>query len=496
MTNRPVIWTTATVLLVVVLFWPTASSIINIWNVSPTFSHGFLVAPAFLWLVWRRRSTLAHYQAKPDARVLILVAFFGATWFISGLAGIQVGEHASLALMIMCTIWATLGTPVSRVIQFPILFLFFLAPVGEELVPYLMEITADFTVWAIRLSGVPIYREGLFFSLPSGDWSVVEACSGINYLISSISLGSVYAYLSYSSYRKRFLFMIIASLLPILANSVRAYLIVMLGHLSGNKLATGVDHLVYGWVFFGIVMFLLFSIGSLFQSKNDVKPLEMPPNPKPIFLNNGKYQPQAKWLVLVVLSITIWPSWSNLIRAGESELQSEAILAKNYLPQSVSSIENSISSASIWQPRMIGFDARLDAKYESGNAQAVRALAFVYVTQHQGKEMINSSNVLVRSHGEIWRRNGSEAKQITTDSGFTLDIIETTLRSAEQSIIVWQWYSVGEYTTNNSLKVKLRELLNKISLGRRVSTTYLLTTEDTKMADVAMKKAAEKILSN
>ena len=39
-------------------------------------------------------------------------------------------------------------------------------------------------------------------------------------------------------------------------------MIVMLGHLSGNTLAVGVDHLIYGWVFFGIVIGLMFLIGA------------------------------------------------------------------------------------------------------------------------------------------------------------------------------------------------------------------------------------------
>ncbi len=46
-----------------------------------------------------------------------------------------------------------------------------------------------------------------------------------------------------------------------LANTLRAYIIVMLGHFSDMKVATGADHLIYGWVFFGLVMFLLFWIG-------------------------------------------------------------------------------------------------------------------------------------------------------------------------------------------------------------------------------------------
>lgn len=33
-------------------------------------------------------------------------------------------------------------------------------------------------------------------------------------------------------------------------------------HLSDNRLATGVDHLVYGWVFFGVVIMVMFMIGA------------------------------------------------------------------------------------------------------------------------------------------------------------------------------------------------------------------------------------------
>ena len=53
--------------------------------------------------------------------------------------------------------------------------------------------------------------------------------------------------------------------MPIVANWLRAYMIVMIGHLSNNKLAVGVDHIIYGWVFFGLVMLLLFWVGSFWQ---------------------------------------------------------------------------------------------------------------------------------------------------------------------------------------------------------------------------------------
>ena len=87
--------------------------------------------------------------------------------------------------------------------MFPLAFMLFAVPVGEFLVPPMMEFTADFTVAAIRLTGIPVFREGLFFTLPTGAWSVVEACSGVRYIIASLTLGCLYAYLSYVSYLKR-----------------------------------------------------------------------------------------------------------------------------------------------------------------------------------------------------------------------------------------------------------------------------------------------------
>src|SRR5438552_85220 len=112
---------------------------------------------------------------------------------------------------------------------------------GEALIPPLMEWTADFTVAALQLSGIPVFREGLFFTIPSGNWSVVEGCSGVRYLIASFTVGVLFAYLSYRRAWKRLLFAAMSIIVPIIANGMRAYLIVMIAHLSNNQLAHGVD---------------------------------------------------------------------------------------------------------------------------------------------------------------------------------------------------------------------------------------------------------------
>ena len=164
-----------------------------------------------------------------------------------------------------------LGWRAARVWWFPLAFLFLAVPVGDFMLPVLMSWTADFTVLALRWSGVPVYREGLQFVIPSGAWSVVEACSGIRYMIASVTVGCLFAYLSYSSLKKRLIFVGVAILVPLVANWLRAYMIVMIGHLSGNELATGVDHLIYGWVFFGVVILAMVLVLFLVQVQGLIK---------------------------------------------------------------------------------------------------------------------------------------------------------------------------------------------------------------------------------
>src|SRR5205814_10510601 len=130
----------------------------------------------------------------------------------------------------------------------------------------------------LRWSGVPVYREANHFIIPSGAWSVVEACSGIRYIIASVMVGTIYAAIAYRSTRRRVAFLAASVLVPILANWLRAYMIVMLAHLSSNKIAVGVDHLIYGWIFFGLVMVLLFWVGSFWREDDAPEGIGLDPS--------------------------------------------------------------------------------------------------------------------------------------------------------------------------------------------------------------------------
>ena len=152
------------------LYWETAVGMVTIWYRSGTFTHAFIVPPIALWLIWRRRQELAHLVPKPSPLLLLPMAGLAVAWLMGDLVAVNSVTQLALVAMLVLAVPTVLGVAVARVILFPLAFLFFAVPIGEFLMPWFMEMTADFTVAALRLSGIPVLREGLQFVIPSGNW--------------------------------------------------------------------------------------------------------------------------------------------------------------------------------------------------------------------------------------------------------------------------------------------------------------------------------------
>ena len=250
---------------IVALYFETFRSIVQIWGRSGTFAHGYLIVPISLYLIWEERAHIARLVPAPDVRALVPLAVASAGWMVSRLAGVLVLEQYFAVGTLAIGVWAVAGANVGRAIRFPLAFLLLGVPIGEALIPPLIDFTGAFTMVGLRLVGVAAIQTGNIIELSTGTWEVVEACSGLRYLIASVTIGILFAHLTFRSWRRKVLFVILSAIVPVFANGLRAFGIVMIGHLSDMRYAIGIDHLIYGWVFFGIVIFLLLWAGSLFR---------------------------------------------------------------------------------------------------------------------------------------------------------------------------------------------------------------------------------------
>ena len=269
-------------LVVGLCFAPSLPALWHQWWDSGTFNHCLIVIPAAAWLVWEAERGRFCLDTEPSPGVqlnrvatfqtrllrwLPHAALFGLAtlWFMARLLSIPVVEQGALVAAIPTLAWAVNGNAWARRHRFALLFCLLATPVGEFLVPPLMELTATITVALVRLCGIPVLRDGMQLTMASGEFVVAEACSGIRYLIATVTLGLLFAHLTYRSLNRKLWFMLAAVLTPLLANGLRAWMMVMIAHFTDLQYATGFDHLVYGWLFFGVVIVVLFFVGSLFQ---------------------------------------------------------------------------------------------------------------------------------------------------------------------------------------------------------------------------------------
>ncbi|HWQ94595.1 MAG TPA: exosortase A [Gammaproteobacteria bacterium] len=448
-------WLLATVVTTLAMVWlvmwyaETLLSIVAIWKRSETFAHGFLIFPISAYLVWTRRTLLAKVTPRPDYLGLLIMGGLGFGWLFADLGGVLVVAQYCLVAMIPATVWAVLGPQVVRAIAFPLGFLFFAVPAGEFLIPYMMNFTADFVVAALQLSGIPVYREGTFFTIPSGQWSVVEGCSGLRYLIASFTLGCLYAYLTYRSTRRRLIFALLSLIVPIVANWLRAYMIVMIAHLSDMRLALGIDHYIYGWVFFGIVMMLLFWVGSFWREDLQAP---LPEGSGSVALPIHKPAQPGRFFIAGITALAVaalWPAYAMYLESAPVKTQGLVI----ELPDTAGGWSRQATPIADWQPHYIGTDAQVMQTYGK-DGKTVSVYLGYYRTQRQNAELINSQNYMIKQKHPVWSNVGEGTREISL-SGGKATIQQTLLRAPAQRLLIWSWNRLAGTNTVNPYLAKL-----------------------------------------
>jgi exosortase A len=434
--------------LALIVFYATAASMVAIWSRSDTFAHGYLILPISLWLVWNQRDYLATVTPQPAAWIGLLILPVGAVWLLAWLVDVLVVQQLALVTILIVGVWAILGHRLAWALAFPLLFLFFAVPMGEGLIAPMMDFTAYSTVWLVQQSGIPVFREGLYFTLPTGRWSVVEACSGVRYIIASVTVGALFAYLTYVSWWRRALFILVSIIVPILANTLRAYMIVMLGHHSDMRIATGADHLVYGWVFFGVVIFVLFWIGSFFREE-PLSPAETAarrPVRAPQAMSNGAILPA---FLLAVVAASAAPLLASRLDVGPVNIS----YGVQELPVPANGWARTDASALSWEP-FASVAGSVHAAYAQDDDSVFVELQY-WAGQQDPGEVVGSAARFARQDGD-WRVIARAAPVIAIGARQTA-VQEARLRGPEGELVAWSWYLLGQRQTANDYVGKLLE---------------------------------------
>lgn len=471
-------------LLSVFAFFDTWQSMVSIWYNSSSYNQCFLVAPISMWLCWSQRSTYFKFVPQISWLALIALILNGFLWLVADVISVQIVKQIAVIGMLISGFWMILGNRITFAILFPLSYLFFMVPIGSDLIEPLMEFTATSSVYLIRLSGIPVLREGMNLSLTSGNWTVAEACSGINYLIASVSLGFVYAYITFSTYWKRALFLVLAVIIPILANGVRAYLIVMLGHFSNMTLAVGVDHIIYGALFFGLIMLLLFYVSSHFADA-------------PIYSNqmvsylpelNATFSNQSFIVALILIAglSFVYPQSSTFLANQQQTPVNQQKLEAALTQKGWQLVENPNWH---WSPQFEGINAEAMLYFSNGQSTfGIYEASFEETAQGSG-ELVNSQHLLLtKAQSQHWKSLKNTSIPLKN-----LAVDEMILSNEQQHLIILRWYQIGSHNTNNPYKAKIFQLLKRLRNDDDIESQVVLFTNSSKLNDEITESTLKRV---
>ena len=228
------------------------------WIGSEDYSHGMFVPLISLFLIWQARHRIAEAGAGAGAEkswwgLAVILAGLVLYW-IGEFATLYVLQHVSLWVVIVGLVIALIGVRRARAIAFPLSFLLTSIPLPVFLYA---SLSSQLQLWSsalgvgcLQLVGVTAFREGNVIDLGPVQLQVVEACSGIRYLLPLTSLALLCAYLFKDRMWKRVVLVLSSIPISIVVNGFRIGMIGVLVEWYGQDAAEGFYHLFEGWVLF------------------------------------------------------------------------------------------------------------------------------------------------------------------------------------------------------------------------------------------------------
>jgi len=463
-------------LILLAVYWRTLVSIFDNWARDP-FGHGYIVVPAVLYFVWQRRRALASLNPTPSLGPLLALGLLAFIWLLAQLSTTSIVQQFCLVAMVVAFVWSVLGTEVMKVLMFPLGLLVFTLPLGDRLVPTLQGLAARIAVELLRLAGLPALLEGHVISIPNSKWQVAEACSGINYLVSSLAVGYLFAGLRYRRWVHRVGFVVAAGVAPLVANGLRVFTTILIASLGATGLAAGLEHNLYGVAVFGITTFVLLATCGGWREEPDHPSSAGEPTATS---RRGSAATGGRLLVVTGLGLLI---------VGSAPLSARLLSQERVPLGSRDSFQPTVSgswkllgtSPHGWQPQAVAPNAQTLLSYESGPDAVTLYVAYYRATQPAVK-LATAANAL---YDRPWWPS-AEGRVAVTVGGHSFRARETILRSPGSVLRMWSWYIVSGTPTGDDYVAKL--LLAKARLFRSPQGAALvaIAADEERSADASV----------
>jgi exosortase len=249
-------------------YWTTFVELVGVWLREPDYSHGFLVVPLALGVLWLRRDRYPGFAEGPTwlGVVILLLALglrlAGAGWYVDAL------DDWSIPVWIAGAVALVGGWPLLRWSLPSVVFLGFMVPLPWHVEQWvsqpLQRLAVNSSCAILQCLGQPALAEGNAVLLGDLRLEVAPACCGMRICMGVIALAVALAVLLRRTWLPRML--LVASALPValIATCLRIIAVALLQTHASGQITQQVAHDVAGWamiplaaVLFGLVAWYL-----------------------------------------------------------------------------------------------------------------------------------------------------------------------------------------------------------------------------------------------
>jgi exosortase A len=442
------------------IFWREAAGAVRVWIDSPTFNHGFLIIPISLFMMWERRSAASQTPHRPMPLAAPLLLPLSFAWLLASFMAILELQQFIVLTMLQVTLLSAFGWPAYRRYMAPFLYLYFLVPSGAEFVPELQQVTAKLAVFGLHLIGIPVFSDGAIIEIPAGSFAVAEACAGLRFLVAAVAFGVFYATQIYRSIWRRLVFIALSIAIPILANGLRVFGLISAAQWLGSPTAALADHLLYGWIFFSVVLIALIFVGRAFSDMDSLD------DPQPE--NADAPAPDTRRLVG---ALALCCGLAALFPVAALFLNGWTNIPLPSIAPAVSSSWRQVFVENNWHPIVVDPSKTFADSFTSGDDTVYR-----FVALYEGA----NANNLLRSENRVadehdWKFDSNRLEHVRI-GGRDVPVSVTKIGDGISNLTVWSFYDIGGEEKTSTLSIKLGQLRERLFGGHCLPAFVALAT--------------------
>jgi exosortase D (VPLPA-CTERM-specific) len=450
------------------------------WIGSPDYSHGLFVPLISLFLIWQARHRIALAGIENSWWGLAVISAGLFFYVIGEFATLYVLQHVSLWMVIVGLVIALIGVRGARAIAFPLSYLLTSIPLPvflyASLSSQLQLWSSALGVFCLQLVGVTAFRDGNVIDLGAVQLQVIEACSGIRYLLPLTSLALLCACLFKDRMWKRVVLVLSSIPISVLVNGFRIGMIGVLIEWYGQGAAEGFYHLFEGWVLFmaslGLLlleMWVLARIGargdhSSFLNRFTWSDRSSTPSTLAAASRQSSHRlfPGPAYLCSVALLIPV--AFASTVMVEREEVPPPRSMFIDFPMK----LDGWLGISLTLEKKYIDalrFDDYVLADYQFGDGQPVNLYAAYYRSQRKGQSAHSPQSCLP---GGGWEISSLNSMELPGGSGIvrSLHMNRAVIQKDSQKQIVLYWFKQRERNLTNEYLVKLFLFWDGLSRGR------------------------------